>query len=187
LSSANLIKIWKNNGGSAFEYEQPEGFCRAMCQYWISLRMQGQRGDAIMFRFLGQNMRQIVHDRQEAIGSTSRRIPGTIKHDEGTKEDGRGALRGRTEALAKITTTRGLYIYGNTGFASSGHAIAFDTTQPDLYFMDPNFGQVWFENCVVAKGAFFDSWFRSYWEDEMWSTSKGATSYKKNFISETKS
>lgn len=64
--------------------------------------------------------------------------------------------------LARIFATRGVYIYTTSGMVSSGHAIAFDTTNPDLYFMDPNFGQVWFEGCGNGEDGGFDQWFRDY-------------------------
>jgi hypothetical protein len=152
-----------------------------MCQYWVTLRLKNKGSYETIARFGGQQMQERTLQRQGRImGLFSDRnfIPGAIKHHTGAKRLGIGTLRGRAQLLNYILGTRGLYIFSALGIVSNGHAIAFDTTDPSLYFLDPNIGQFWFDNGGHDHDAFFRNWFPRFWEAAMF---EGGKSYKTDY------
>jgi hypothetical protein len=167
MPKEDLIVKWTGAGGKVFEFEQPEEFCQAMCSIWISLRQQNVSGGELLARFHGQTMQESCRNLQSVLeAKKTLKIAGLTKH-----KVGGNSIGGIGKVLDKIMVDRGLYLLristGGTRIGP-GHAIAFDTTPPSLYFMDPNFGQVWFDNYAPVGGQFFRDWFREYWTDEGW-------------------
>jgi hypothetical protein len=160
MSLQELQSWWTTVAGGDFDkFEQKGGFCEAVCQCWVSERLQGKRPS-----MKNWNDSDAFHTeaslRQSALMST--KIPGTKREIVAKRRDGTSEINGRDDLLNEIFTHRGCFTFTARGFFDAGHSLAFDTRGP-LFFMDPNTGQYRVDDGRTGEFVFRE-FFKQYWE-----------------------
>jgi hypothetical protein len=74
------------------------------------------------------------------------------------------ALHSREQLLKIIHDRPGLYIFAFEQKGGGGHAIAFDTGNGGIHFMDPNSGEFWIDAPSHEDWASFKAWYKSLYE-----------------------
>lgn len=168
MTRAKLKAAWREViHGTYDSYTQPQAFCLAACQYWVSGRADGV-SDARLLQRLELCERHIAI-RQKNIHRSEYSIPGMDEVRVAGKTLGIGDLRSADELFDIVLERDGLYIYGaDTLLIGTGHAMAFEKNGEKFSFFDPNTG-LW---SVTGLGAMREQaireWFSHYWKLYSW-------------------
>lgn len=172
---------WRQARGAIHVFHQAavvqnDGVCMAACKYVIRERARGKPATVIYDDLLDPAIWQSVIDAQAGLYTAYDAHGGKVAsgyYKVGTDAPvsqtrrtftGSKHLNSRAKITAALLGTRGLYILGvRNHWNKMGHALAFDTTLPDLVFFDANEGFFVMEGVRIAQDGFFTTWFSDYY------------------------
>lgn len=165
-----LTQVWTTSGdinGEYRRYEQPEGFCKAACQYWIS-EMARWTSDREILKMLDANS-ATIRVRQDTLGASRARIPGLRSTTVLSRNSlGLGSFKSFDRVMDAVLERDGLYLLGaRTAIyrSGAGHAVAFSRRNGEFRFFDPNAGTYSARGLTADRKRVIRAWFRQYWTE----------------------